>query len=224
MLSAQMPAETFQRENELSDPIFLLGGGGHALSALEVILASDNLAPFGYVSPEESPHQKFSDLRHFESLPEEPKNLFINGIGISIGLRRRMKLAEEAEAMGHIPRTVVSKTAVLSSLIQVDPGALVQNLAVVQVGVHLGKHVSVGAGAVIEHGVTLGAGSFVGPNATICGSVSIGDEVLIGAAATILPNLEIGSGAIIAAGAVVTKNVHPGTTVAGVPARSNKME
>jgi acetyltransferase-like isoleucine patch superfamily enzyme len=42
----------------------------------------------------------------------------------------------------------------------------------------------------------------------------------IGSGATILPNVTIGAGAIVGAGAVVTRDVEPGTTVAGVPARS----
>lgn len=205
----------------MSDEIFLLGGGGHALSTLELILSSDRITPFGYVSPAPSVRQEFAELRHFTSLPEGATKFFINGIGISIGLERRMELAEEAEAIGHIPRSVVSKSAVLSSCIDTDLGVLIQNLAVVQAGVQLGKHVSVGAAAVIEHEATLGAGTLVGPNATICGGVSIGNAVLIGAAATVLPNLEIGSGAIIAAGALVTKDVYPGATVVGIPARSN---
>ena len=50
--------------------------------------------------------------------------------------------------------------------------------------------------------------------------VRIGNGCWIGVQAVILSGVELGDRCIVAAGAVVTKSVPPGSTVAGVPART----
>jgi maltose O-acetyltransferase len=54
--------------------------------------------------------------------------------------------------------------------------------------------------------------------------VSIGQDVWLGTGAIILPGVRVGDGAIVGAGAVVTKDVPPFAVVAGVPARTLKVQ
>ena len=65
-----------------------------------------------------------------------------------------------------------------------------------------------------------GAGIVPGEHPMNVGKVKIGNRCWIGAKAVILKDVELGDGCIVGAGAVVTKSVHPGTVVAGVPART----
>lgn len=98
-------------------------------------------------------------------------------------------------------------------------GSYLQEFAIVQAEVRLGRNVSVSAGAIVNHECRLGDSVFIAPGANLCGIVEVGDGVFVGASAVVLPRLKIGAWACIGAGAVVTRDVPAGAVVMGNPAR-----
>lgn len=103
-----------------------------------------------------------------------------------------------------------------------------------QVDIH--PAAQLGIGIFFDHatGIVIGETSIVEDDVSILQNVTLGGTgkeigerhpkirsgVLVGAGAAILGNIEIGANARIGAGSVVLRSVAPGTTVAGVPARS----
>ncbi|HSC85054.1 MAG TPA: NeuD/PglB/VioB family sugar acetyltransferase [Pseudomonas sp.] len=98
-------------------------------------------------------------------------------------------------------------------------GSYLQEFAILQAEVQLGRNVSVSAGAIINHECRLGDSVFVAPGANLCGIVEVEQGVFVGASAVVLPRLKIGAWAWIGAGAVVTRDVPAGAVVVGNPAR-----
>jgi acetyltransferase-like isoleucine patch superfamily enzyme len=90
----------------------------------------------------------------------------------------------------------------------------------------------VGAGAQVEDFGVVQSASYVGHNSRVERAASLGGMVMLGGrtrigaraflglSAVVLPDRTVGHDAVVGAGAVVIRDVEPGTTVAGIPARS----
>jgi sugar O-acyltransferase (sialic acid O-acetyltransferase NeuD family) len=116
--------------------------------------------------------------------------------------------------------SLVSPTALISSMGLIGEGSTVADFVYVGWATRIGSFVKLNVRSSVHHDCVVGSYSVIGPSSTICGAVEIGQAVFVGAGATILPGIKIGDGAIIGAGAVVISDVAARTKVVGVPARS----
>jgi sugar O-acyltransferase (sialic acid O-acetyltransferase NeuD family) len=212
-----------EKSNNVSTCI-IVGGGGHA-RVLADIAQSCNIEILGFLDPELpkgshiSGYEILGDDSYLETIPHEQTQLLM-GLGTSVGLSRRLSVAQTLQSKGFDFPSVISPSAILSGRAKKsDQGAQILAGAIIQTHAQIGSHCVVNTGAIIEHDVYIGAGSFVGPGATLCGGVRVGENSLVGSRAIILPGILIGSGAVVGAAALVTKDVKAGATVAGNPAR-----
>lgn len=136
------------------------------------------------------------------------------------------------------PRALAAAHARYARSPHVSSPTLRHPTAVVDGQVAFGDGVLVGAGVVMTTDIAVGARTIINPHSTIghdvhigddcvinygvhvSGTVSVGEQCLLGSGAVLLQGVTIGAGATVGAGAVVTADVAPGTTVAGVPART----
>ena len=116
---------------------------------------------------------------------------------------------------------------------RIEPGAIIQDNAVVMMGAVINIGAEIGAGTMIDMGAilggraTVGKNSHIGAGAVLAGviepasadPVRIGDNVLVGANAVVIEGVQVGNGSVVAAGAIVTQDVPENVVVAGVPAR-----
>ena len=86
------------------------------------------------------------------------------------------------------------------------------------VGIVIGETAIVEAGVTLMPHVTLGATSHASENRR---HPWIKSDSYIGAGAVLVGPIVIGAGATVGANAVVTKDVNPGSTVVGIPAREH---
>jgi sugar O-acyltransferase (sialic acid O-acetyltransferase NeuD family) len=99
-------------------------------------------------------------------------------------------------------------------------------------GAFVGPMAGVGAGARIDDFALVQSASYVGHNSRVERAASLGGMVMLGGrtriglraslglSVVVIPDVAVGHDAVVGAGAVVIRDVEPGTTVAGVPARS----
>lgn len=199
--------------------LFLIGGGGHALSLMEILPGS--LSPSGYVDMADVPAMPLrrvgDDDEFLASHPADAQVLITMVSGRSCSLQPRASLIKRYEALP--APVVVAPSATVASSVSIGKGSAIFHKAVVNVGTVIGNHCIVNTGAVVEHGCAIGNNVFIGPGAVVCGGVTIGDNVYIGANAAVRPGVKICADAIIGIGAAVVKNVEQPGTYAGVPAR-----
>jgi UDP-perosamine 4-acetyltransferase len=114
----------------------------------------------------------------------------------------------------------------------VHPRAFVAPSASLGRGVFVGPMAGVGAGAQVDDFALVQSASYVGHNSRVERAASLGGMVMLGGrtrigpraslglSVVVIPDRTVGHDAVVGAGAVVIRDVEPGTTVAGVPARS----
>lgn len=115
-------------------------------------------------------------------------------------------------------------TSLIHPSIQLDGVELGENCFVPEgcllgFGSRLGDFVACRLGVIVSHDATVGNNVSVSVRATIAGRSVIEDECFIGASSTIV-QVRVGRGSTVGAGAVVLDDVAPGSTVAGIPAKS----
>lgn len=195
----------------------LIGGGGHAVSLLQMMPADVEVA--GYVDLRQCDSMPVpflgNDGEFASKYPHMPVHIaFVMGKNGSMNLRRKaIELYRD-----HDMPVLVASSALVTANSKLGRGCAVMHRAVIN-GANLGECNIVNTGAIVEHGVSSGSNVFIGPGAVVCGGVTIGSNVMIGAGAVIRNNVTIADGAVIGMGSVVTKDINQSGVYAGNPCR-----
>lgn len=204
-------------------PLVLVGGGGHALSAMACLPEDCDIA--GYVDFKDNDLMSLPRIANDDDFLAEvsPREFavlitFVSGADGSLETRRRV--IERYRAF-HSP-TVVAPTAWTARDARIGAGTVVFHRAVVNAGAKVGEHSVINTGAIVEHNSTVGSNVFIGPGVVVCGGVEIGDNVYIGAGAILKPGVKVGSDVFIGLGSVVSGDLVEGGRYVGMPARRVK--
>lgn len=202
-------------QNTTSDPIVLLGAGGHAKVVADAILSRGTTVA-GFYDDASEPALVLPGASHLGPLDaaSSETRLVILAIG---DLSARRAVLDRHPSLHWA--SAVHASAIVSPRATLQPGALIAPRAVVNPGVTIGPHAIINTGAIVEHDCTIGENAHLGPGAILSGGVRIGPDTLIGSGAIVLPGISIGSGCVVGAGAVVTADLPDGCRAVGVPAR-----
>jgi sugar O-acyltransferase (sialic acid O-acetyltransferase NeuD family) len=202
------------------EPIFILGGGGHASDVLNVIERVGLLADVAGCHDDRAdlPRMQRWGIPHLGPLAGRrlERGRFVLGVGLPA---TKSKVLDAVDPGVATPLTLVDPGAMVGHGVVLGEGTVVFPGGCVSALVSLGSHSLVGHNGVVGHNTVLGARCSVMPGAAVSGDCEIGDDVLIGANAVVVQGISIGSGATVGAGAVVTRDVAPDVTVFGVPAK-----
>ena len=198
--------------------IIILGGGGHARSCMELILASDGFEIAGFVLETNAVKKHpLADLylgedHELQNFVDVYQNVHV-GVGqVKIyGLSK--KLYTFAKRCGATMPVLVSNHAILSSSCQIGEGTSIFQKTWIDTNSQVGVNCIINANSTIMHDCKVEGHCHIGPSVTLCGGVTIGQGSFIGAAAVVLPNVTVGENVLIGAGEVVKSDVSSGTIV-----------
>ena len=183
--------------------IILIGGGGHALSLLEMI--EDNSIFAGYVDLLSNTNMPIPYIGNDEEmLKTYPPSEY--------EVHHALVYAEYKVVSFKAASSVITKQSMIGEGSAIFHGAIINNSTI-------GNNCIINTGAVIEHNSVLGNNVFVGPNATVCGNVKIGDNVLVGAGSVIREDVSICSNVVIGLGSVVVKDIVMPGVYYGIPVK-----
>ncbi len=209
----------------MSQPVILLGAGGHARVLVDALRLQADLRWRGILDPDPAlvgaTRFGLPVLGCDDALGDHPpaEVLLVNGLGSVRSTTERQRLFERCRLAGYGFLSVIHPSAVIARDVRLGEGVQLMAGAIVQAGASVGDDSILNTRASMDHDTHIGAHVHVAPGATLCGHVVVEDGVHVGAGATVLQHLRIGGGALVAAGAVVIRDVPPLATVMGVPAR-----
>lgn len=203
----------------LTEPITLVGAGGHALVVLDALSHSSRRSERIVVCSEDQAQIGWEILGHRVTLLDVA-GLSACGFHVCVGrndVRRRL-FTEIDEASGQAV-TIIHPRSVIAESADLGAGTFIAAGAVLAPGCRIGRSSIVNHGAIVDHEVEVGDFAHIGPGVTIGGAARIGNGVFLGAGANILPGVTIGENAVVGAGAVVLDTIPADAVYVGVPAR-----
>ena len=211
----------------MSEPIVVIGSGGHATVVADALLASGERV-LGFTDPDPGCHRALvcglpvlGDDSVLDGYSRDALRL-ANGIGGTRAEPLRCTVQRQLEAKGWRFASVRHPSATVSPFAQVAPDAQLLARCVIQPGAVVGKGSIVNTGALVEHGVRVGEFVHVACGAVLCGDVQVGAHSHIGAAAVVRQGVTLGEHTVVGAGAAVVMNCAGETTLVGVPAHPKR--
>lgn len=201
----------------MTQPLVVIGAGGHGKVVADILLAS-GLTVDGFLDdgrPVGESVLGLPVLGPLDWLREHPASVAL-GVGHNDA---RARVAEQARQYGAELVTAVHPRAVVSPFSVLDEGVVVMALAVVQPHASVGRGAILNTACVVEHDCRVGAFAHVSPNAAMAGGCQLGDRAHLGIGAAMLPGTSVGFGSIVGGGAVVCRSIPEGVVAVGVPAR-----
>lgn len=204
-----------------TDPLYLIGSGGHALVVLDSLL-SDGVARDQIILFDQNTERVGKTVLGGTVELYDLRCVARARVHICIGDNKiRARICAELAEAGGILETVVDPRAIVSCSSSIGAGCFIAAGAIVAANTAIGRCCIVNHGAIVDHECHLGDFVHVGPGATLAGAVSVGAASLIGAGANLLPGISVGVETTIGAGAVLLSDAADRAVYVGVPARMN---
>jgi len=189
----------------MSEPLVLIGCGGHARALIDVVESSNAWHVLGLVG---LPHQVGIDVLGYpvlgsdHDLPllrQQCANalLAVGQIGLS---RKRQDLAAE---LGHLKfqfPTVISRHAYVSRHAEVGIGTSVGHGVILNSGACVGDFCIINTNALIEHDSVISDYCHISTGALVNGGVKIGSASFIGSGAVLREGIDLPAHTVISAG------------------------
>lgn len=211
----------------MTDPLLIVGAGGHCKSVLDAMAHSAR----GHITLSDLPLRRGfcvmgipitasdDDWEHIYNAG--CRNAFI-AVGSVGDPSKRIRIHQRLRQIGFLLPVIVDPTAVVSESAALAPGVFVGKKAVINAQASIGECAIINTAAIIEHDCVLGEFVHVAPGACLAGNVEVGRKTHIGIGAVVIEGIKIGAEAVLGAGAVAVENIPAGCTAAGIPARPIK--
>lgn len=136
----------------------------------------------------------------------------------------RKRIIDLLNLPSSIYATIVHKSAIIGSKVEIGFGTVVMPGVVVNADSQVGEHVILNSNSTIEHDCVVEDFVHISPAVTLTGNVTVLEGTQIGAGSTVIPGQSIGSWSMIGAGSTIITEIPSNVTVVGVPAKVIKEE
>ena len=205
----------------MSEPVVLIGAGGHAKVIVEILRERDGVHIVGCTAVAPRPEGVLGlPVLGDDTILTELRARGVLNAFVAVGDNRaRLNAARRVALAGFQLINAVSSRATVSPSAHLGKGIAIMPGAVVNADVSIADGVIVNTGATVDHDCCIGAYAHIAPGVHLGGGVAVGEGAFLGIAASVIPGVTIGPWATVGAGGVVIRNLPGGIVTAGVPAR-----
>lgn len=201
-----------------SDPVVVLGAGGHAKVVISTLCAA------GYeiaavLDDDVTKHgSEIMGVKIVGSLKKADSLGYSCGV-IAVGENAtRKKISDRVKNLEWL--TVVHPQAYVDPSVRLGEGTFVFAGAVLQADTVVGRHVIINTGATVDHDCILEDFVHIAPGSHLAGDVEVGEGAFLGLASGVIPGVCVGAWSNVGAGGMVVDDVTARATVIGIPART----
>lgn len=217
-----------QREQGFDRPVVIVGAGGHALVAADVLRALGRQVA-GWVTTDGTAAAPVDQigLERAGTVDDLARMIAAGTHDVFVAIgdnRRRAEVTRRLLDAGATLATAVSPDAVVAPSARLGRGVLVMPGAVVNALARLGDGVIVNTGATVDHECEVDDFAHLAPRSALAGNVRVGTGALVGIGAVVIPGRRLGPWCVVGAGSAVVGDVDESLTVGGVPARPLRVD
>ncbi|WP_346316658.1 NeuD/PglB/VioB family sugar acetyltransferase [Chitinophaga sp. YIM B06452] len=202
--------------------LILIGGGGHAVSCIDVIEKEGVFSIEGIIDQPAMLHQhvlKYPVIGQDSDIAKLAAQgfYFLIAVGQIRSANIRMNIWQQLKAVNARIATVVSPLAYLSRHADVQEGSIIMHGAYVNAGAAIGYNAIINTGAVIEHEAKVGNHCHISTGAILNGRAKTGDAVFIGSRSVINQGVEITGNTVVGSATLIHKDIKVPGTYVGIP-------
>ena len=208
----------------MKQPIILIGGGGHCISAIDVIEQTGLYEIVGILDVQEKVGKAVLNCTvigtddNIEEFSDKGFNFLITAGQIKSTYLREILFKKVKATGGKLP-VIISPLAYVSNHAEIDEGTIVMHHSLINAKTEIGKCCIINSKALIEHETVVGDFCHVSTGTILNGQVKIGNQCFIGSNTVVANNINICSNTIIAAGSQILKDISSPGTYLGKPLR-----
>ena len=185
--------------------LYLIGGGGHCKSCIDVIEATGEFIIKGIFDQASKVSYKvlnYDIIGTDEDLIKyiSSENYFLITVGQIKSAEVRKKIYHKLISLNANIATVISPRAYVSKYSEVGIGTIVMHDTLVNAGVTIGDNCIINTKSLLEHDVLVSKHCHISTAAVINGNCIIGEESFIGSNAVLKEGLKIPEKTIVSAG------------------------
>ena len=191
--------------------IILIGDGGHSKVIEDCILSNGDVVLAKLDDKYDTRFMEGSVVKGpISILPD----LFAMDVKICVAIGQndvRKRIVDLLDIPSEIYATIVHRSAIIGSNVELGFGTVVMPGVVVNAGAKIGEHVIVNSNSTVEHDCVVEDFVHISSGAVMTGGSFIGVGALLGASATVTVGKKVGAWAVVGAGSVVTEDVVAGS-------------
>lgn len=185
--------------------LYLIGGGGHSISCIDVIETTNEYSIKGIFDLPENVGKKIlkydivgtdSDIKNYVS----SENYFLITIGQIKTPQHRVKIYNLLKTLNAKMATIISPYAYVSKHAKVEEGTIIMNSAFINANVYIGQNCILNTRCLVEHGVVVNQHCHISTSAVVNGDCVIKEGSFIGSNSVLREGSVVESGSIIQAG------------------------